>query len=654
VVSRFNVATAGLVRGIRVQLGSVTEWYDGDLQIELIAPDGTDVHLLDVNQTNSGHNFYNTVFDDNASTSINAIGPTGAPFTGSYVPSQPLSTFNGHQQQGTWQLKITNNSFGQPGTLNSWGASVAPAVCTTAPIGSFTATPNPAQVGATVGFDGSGSTSPTGASITGYSWNFGDGSPTASGKTTSHSYTARGKYTVALTVTDANNKTSTTTLPVSVTQPPVAAIAATPSAPVAGQTVTYDASATTHDPSGSIVDYKWDLDGSGNYATDTGTTPTVSTSYPTPRTVGVSVRVTDDVGASSVATTSVTVGDAPPVASFVAPSPILVGQSVLFDGTGSYDIDGTISNYSWNFDGNGFVSTGTTPSASHIYTTPGALTVSLRVTDDKGGTNTTTRTIQVTRPPVAQLKATPSSPSGGQVVTLDASGSTSPDGTVTAYQWDLDGSGRFANSTGSTPFLQHTFAPGTYSIKVRVADNFGAAAIASLTLTVTAPAGGGGAATLLAQVGPTIGGDPTAGVAALTGGDLKAIVAGSDNHFAAITGTPVRTAAAVAKKGLWVNLLSDRRTTFDLIVSVAAADAKRLHIAGARRRSGLGAGLRQVTSVSTSLAVAGQRPFDIKLPAALRTKLAKLRGRIQLLVTGSAVDASGHRTALSRAFQVKR
>jgi hypothetical protein len=54
------------------------------------------------------------------------------------------------------------------------------------------------------------------------------------------------------------------------------------------------------------------------------------------------------------------------------------------------------------------------------------------------------------------------------------------------------------------------------------------------------------------------------------------------------------------------------------------------------------------------LTAGGQRPFDIKLPAGVRSKLAKLRGRVQLLVTGSAVDAQGHRTALSRAFEVRQ
>ena len=57
-----------------------------------------------------------------------------------------------------------------------------------------------------------------------------------------------------------------------------AALAASPNPASIGQKVTFDASAST-DVSGPITDYKWDLNGSGKYETDTGSTPTVTTSF---------------------------------------------------------------------------------------------------------------------------------------------------------------------------------------------------------------------------------------------------------------------------------------------------------------------------------------------------------------------------------------
>jgi PKD repeat protein len=61
--------------------------------------------------------------------------------------------------------------------------------------------------GLTADFDGSGSSDSDG-SVTGYTWDFGDGA-TGSGVTASHTYTAAGTYTVRLTVTDDAGATGT-------------------------------------------------------------------------------------------------------------------------------------------------------------------------------------------------------------------------------------------------------------------------------------------------------------------------------------------------------------------------------------------------------------------------------------------------------------
>ena len=96
------------------------------------------------------------------------------------------------------------------------------------------------------------------ASIAGYSWNWGDGTPAGSrASTASHPYAAAGTYTVTLTVTDNQGATDTETTPVTVTappgnQPPIAAFTST----TTGLTVNVDGSGSS-DPDGSIASYSW-------------------------------------------------------------------------------------------------------------------------------------------------------------------------------------------------------------------------------------------------------------------------------------------------------------------------------------------------------------------------------------------------------------
>jgi PKD repeat protein len=70
----------------------------------------------------------------------------------------------------------------------------------------------------TLTVDASAVSSPTGARITTYQWDFGDGS-TGSGATTSHTYAEAGTYPVTLTATDADGTPTTITQAVQATAP---------------------------------------------------------------------------------------------------------------------------------------------------------------------------------------------------------------------------------------------------------------------------------------------------------------------------------------------------------------------------------------------------------------------------------------------------
>lgn len=178
-------------------------------------------------------------------------------------------------------------------------------------------------------------------------------------------------------------------------QPPVAAFSASPGQANPGQSVTFDGSGST-DPQGKIVDYQWDLDGSGNFATDTGSSPTLSTSFAKAGTYNVSLRVIDANNASATVTHTFVVGGTAPTAAFTSSPAALayVGQPVAFDGSGS---SGTITDYKWDLDGSGSFATdtGTTASTTQTYTQPGSYNVSLRVTDNQGRTATISHVVDV-------------------------------------------------------------------------------------------------------------------------------------------------------------------------------------------------------------------------------------------------------------------
>jgi probable HAF family extracellular repeat protein len=82
----------------------------------------------------------------------------------------------------------------------------------------------------------------------------------------------------------------------------------------------------------------------------------------------------------------------------VATSDVWRGRAPLtvnFDATGSYDTDGSIVSYAWDF-GDGSVGTGAT--ASHTYTRRGIYVAVVTVTDDQGLTSTAQIEIRVFRP----------------------------------------------------------------------------------------------------------------------------------------------------------------------------------------------------------------------------------------------------------------
>lgn len=102
---------------------NITHTWDSDLNINLIAPDGTDILLLSY-VGGSDDNFTNTCFSQSAATSI--VSGT-APFTGTFKPMNTLGNANnGQNGNGTWKLRIVDTYPADAGNVLSWNITFGP------------------------------------------------------------------------------------------------------------------------------------------------------------------------------------------------------------------------------------------------------------------------------------------------------------------------------------------------------------------------------------------------------------------------------------------------------------------------------------------------------------------------------------------------
>jgi mono/diheme cytochrome c family protein/chitodextrinase len=190
----------------------------------------------------------------------------------------------------------------------------------------------------------------------------------------------------------------------------------------------------------------------------------------------------DAVSAISTLVTVSTAAPEPPTAVISAPQTAQVNETVVFDGSGSYDPDGTINSYDWNF-GDGNTATGAV--TNNTFTTAGTYTVTLTVTDADGLSHTTFKDITV-----GGVMIPVSDPGGpytgveGTAVDFDGSASThvTP---ITNYIWDFGDGSPFVQ--GPSPFASHTYtAPGAYTVTLAVQDAGNVTGVANTTVVIDA------------------------------------------------------------------------------------------------------------------------------------------------------------------------
>lgn len=280
----------------------------------------------------------------------------------------------------------------------------------------------------------------TSGSVTGWSWNFGDGN-NSNLQNPTHQYAAASSYTVTLTVTSDLGCTNSFSQQVATTAPNASFTATTACA----NSNTQFTDQTTLS-AGTIVSWTWDFgDGNNSNVQNPGHTYTTSGNYT------VTLTVTSDAGCMDTYTQQVTVS-AIPVANFNVTG-ACSGVVVPFTDLSTVN-PGTINNWSWNF-GDGGSSAVQHP--THIYNAGGTFNVTLNVTSNAGCVNSITQPVVIVSTPNASFSSNPSEPDILNPTVQFLNGSTN----ASAYSWNFGGEG---SSNQTNPSFTFPEEAGSYTI----------------------------------------------------------------------------------------------------------------------------------------------------------------------------------------------
>lgn len=253
----------------------------------------------------------------------------------------------------------------------------------------------------------------------------------------------------------------------------------------AGVTIVFSGTASS-DSDGLVESYRWEF-GDGEWLDWTSQSWTTH-AFAGPGTYLVSLWVRDNCRAESSMADIVIVNILDPCSrnqipvSFAGPDfEILAGESTTLNGLASFDPDGIISAYWWNFGDDQFTGWTLDGVVEHIYITPGLYVVTLWVKDNCDVFSLPeSLLLTVTDQHDCTDNLSPIADAGAdllsyvaEMIALDGSGSTDRDGAIQAFWWNF-GDGQYTGWVLSS-VAEHTYvAPGSYTPTLWVRDECGA------------------------------------------------------------------------------------------------------------------------------------------------------------------------------------
>lgn len=289
---------------------------------------------------------------------------------------------------------------------------------------------------------------PTDSNITSWNWNFGDTqNNTAAIKNPTHIYATAGDYSVSLNVATNFGCTSEITKTVTIAQTPT--VDFTNTALCLNQPATFTPTAATE-----IKAWLWGMQN----LTYTAQSPVHAFTTSGNQTVTMAATGNNNCVKSVTKNLSVPV----PVTINFSANSTCAGKPAEFSETTLTGIDPAVS-WSWDFAGQ---ASATTSTATHIFPATGNFNVRLNSTRQSGCTYSSTRSIAISQPPVAQFSV--STESGGAPLAV---GFVNTSSGATSWLWNFDDNDQTTSEEFSPSFTYTQL--GTYQAELIARNNLG-------------------------------------------------------------------------------------------------------------------------------------------------------------------------------------